>query len=104
MSNHKTKTTAIKTGALVIVACAACCAPLIATPVIALFVVGGVTLAFLGKIALAALFIVGAGAYFLLRNNSRKPQHTNNSCSCSSKSGHNTKDVCELPTQKTEVV
>ena len=100
MSNRKTKMMAVKTGAVVITACAVCCAPLIAAPVVALFVAGGVTLALLGKIGLAALFILGGAVYFWHRNNSRKLQDTNKPCSCSSSLDHNTGDVCELPTKK----
>lgn len=99
MSNRKT-IKAVKTGSLLIAACAVCCAPLIAGPVVALFVAGGISLALLGKIGLAALFIVGGGVYFWHSYNCKKTQHTDKSCSCSSSSGHNTGDFCDLPTQK----
>ena len=52
---------------LVLVACAACCAPLIATPVIAAIAAGGVGLALIGQLGLALVVVVGGALYILTR-------------------------------------
>ncbi|WP_136618703.1 MULTISPECIES: hypothetical protein [Mesorhizobium] len=56
------------TGAgLVLVACAACCAPLIAPPVIAAIAAGGVGFALIGQLGLALVVVAAGGLYFLSR-------------------------------------
>lgn len=100
MSDGVTKMSAAKTGGLLIAACAVCCAPLIAPPLVALFVAGGVTLSLLGQIGFAALFLAGGVAYLWYRHNGRKAQQASKSCSCAPGTGCNAGDACELPNQK----
>ncbi|MGT2465156.1 hypothetical protein ACVOMV_07000 [Mesorhizobium atlanticum] len=56
------------TGAcLALVACAACCAPLIAPPITAAIAAGGVGLALVGQLGLALVVIAAGGLYLLSR-------------------------------------
>lgn len=102
MSKSSTKMNAAKTGGVLVAACVACCAPLIAPPVIALFAAGGVTLSLLGQFGLAALFLAGGGAYIWYRHKRRKAQLRTKSCSCGPNAGCNAGESCELPIDKPE--
>ncbi len=57
---------------LVLAACAACCAPLIAPPIIAAIAAGGVGLALVGQLGLA-LVVVAAGGLLLLSRRKAAP-------------------------------
>lgn len=81
-------------------ACAACCAPLIAAPVIALFAAGGAALALVGQIALAAVVVAVAIAYMLWRQSKRRAPASVSDCGCAPGAGCNTGDSCELPPQR----
>jgi uncharacterized RDD family membrane protein YckC len=64
------------TGAgLFLVACAACCAPLIAPPIIAAIAASGVGLALIGQLGLA-LVVVAAGGLYLLSRRKAAPNAT----------------------------
>ncbi|MER9876397.1 hypothetical protein [Mesorhizobium sp. M0195] len=64
------------TGAgLILIACAACCAPLIAPPIIAAIAAGGVGLASVGQLGLA-LVVVAAGGLYLLSRRKAAPNAT----------------------------
>lgn len=52
---------------LFLVACAACCAPLIASPIIAAIAAGGVGLALVGQLGLAFVVVAAGGFYLLTR-------------------------------------
>jgi hypothetical protein len=52
---------------LILVACAVCCAPLIAPPIIAAIAAGGAGLALVGQLGLALVVVAAAGLYLLLR-------------------------------------
>lgn len=57
---------------LLIAACAACCAPLIAPWVVAAFAAGGASLAFAGQVGLAVL-IAGAGGLYIWSHRRTQP-------------------------------
>ena len=79
--------------AILIVACAACCAPLIAAPVAALIAVSGAGFAIAGQIGLAVLIVAGAGVYLWIRQIRCAKAAA---CACSSTTGCNAA-TSELP-------
>lgn len=86
---------------LAIAACAACCAPLIAGPVIALIAAGGAGLILAGQICLVALVLVGAGSYLFIRQRRLKARRAAAaSCNCAPDAGCNVGDACELPSAR----
>lgn len=93
--------TATGTG-LLVAACAICCAPLIATPVVALIAAGGAGLALIGQVGLALAIIAGAGAYIWAQRGkqaaAQKAIATDAAgCGCSPDNGCNTGNTCDLP-------
>ncbi|MBB3061322.1 hypothetical protein [Microbulbifer rhizosphaerae] len=58
---------AVTTGGLLLTACAVCCAPPVATAMIALFAAGGVGVASVGKIGLGIAVLGVIGGYLYLR-------------------------------------
>jgi hypothetical protein len=72
---------AAATGGLAIAACAVCCAPLIATPLLGLLAASGIGLAILGQIGIAVLLVAGFGGYVWYRRRLRKRARST-SCEC----------------------
>lgn len=100
---------AAATGGLMIVACAACCAPLV-VPFVAPWIIGAVAaggagLALLGQVSLALALVAGAGGYiwWLRRQTALRHAHaaeSGKSCGCAADAGCNVGDACELPSAK----
>lgn len=61
------KKTVAATGGLALAACAACCAPLVVTPIMALIAAGGAGFALFGQVAVGALMLAGLAGYVLHR-------------------------------------
>jgi hypothetical protein len=96
---------AAATGGLLIAACAACCAPLIAPWVIGAMAAGGAILALMGQVGLALALVVGGGVYIWSRRRKAAlqralPTDTGKSCGCAADAGCNVGDACELPATK----
>lgn len=70
---------AAATGGLAIAACAVCCAPLIAAPVLGILAASGIGLAAAGQIGIALLLAVAVGGYVWYRRRKRKRA---SSCGC----------------------
>ena len=103
LTKTKSGTLAKTAGAagLAVVACAACCAPLIAGPVIALVAAGGAGLILAGQIGLAALVLLGAGGYLFVRQRRLAAKRAAAaSCNCARDAGCNVGDACELPSAR----
>jgi hypothetical protein len=83
---------AAATGGLAVAACAVCCAPLIAAPVLGLLAAGGVGLALAGQIGIAVLLAVGIGGYVWYRRRQRR-QVEASSCGCGPTTSCKTGDV-----------
>ena len=81
--------------ALVVAGCAACCAPLIAAPVLGVLSAAGVGLALLGKIGLGVLVLTGIGVYMFART--RRSSRVDKGCQCAPDSGCNVASACDLP-------
>lgn len=95
MNNAKTATTA---GLLIVAGCTACCAPLIAAPVLGLIAAGGAGLALAGQIGLGALVLAGLGLYLVARRRRAAASlAAATGCGCAPDAGCNTGDACELP-------
>jgi hypothetical protein len=101
MSKQVKNKNVLKAGGLLMATCAACCAPIIATPLVAMFVAGGVTLTLLGQIALALVFLAGGGGYLWYHRKRRTAQSSDKNCSCGPNEGCNAGDACVLPMDKT---
>jgi len=71
---------------LFLVACAACCVPLIAPPIVAAIAAGGVGLALIGQLGLA-LVVVAAGGLYLLSRRKAAPNATFQSLMAQGKCG-----------------
>lgn len=83
---------AAATGGLALAACAVCCAPLIAAPVLGLLAAGGIGLAVAGQIGIAVLLAVGVGGYVWYRRRQRR-QLAAASCGCGPTSTYKTGDI-----------
>lgn len=83
---------AAATGGLAVAACAVCCAPLVAAPVLGLLAAGGIGLAVAGQIGIALLLAVGLGGFVWHRARQRK-QTAATSCGCSPTSRCKTRDT-----------
>ena len=98
MTTKKTKT-AMGMAAL---ACVACCAPLIATPLIAVFAAGGAGLAVSGKIAIGLAVLAVAGVVLYSRTRKQKSIQSPaiasqaSGCGCAPKSGCNSGNSCDV--------
>lgn len=82
MKMNNTVKGAAATGGLAVAACAVCCAPLIAAPVLGLLAASGIGLAVAGQIGIAFLVAVGVVGYVWFRRHKRK-QAAASSCGCS---------------------
>ena len=88
----------IGTAVLAAGACAVCCAPLVAAPVVAIFAAGGATLALFGQVALALGILTAGGGYLWWRNRARRRQLAAASCGCGPSEGCNSAEAaCALP-------
>jgi hypothetical protein len=81
MKMNNTVKGAAATGGLAVAACAVCCAPLIAAPVLGLLAASGIGLAVAGQIGIAFLLAAVAGGYVWYRRRQRKRAETA-SCGC----------------------
>jgi hypothetical protein len=72
---------AAATGGLALAACAVCCAPLIAAPVLGLLAAGGIGLAVAGQVGIALLLGAGVAGYVWYRRGQRKLTAAS-SCGC----------------------
>tara|TARA_R110002051_G_scaffold102297_5_gene173588 strand:- start:6714 stop:7004 length:291 start_codon:yes stop_codon:yes gene_type:complete len=81
MKMNNTVKGAAATGGLAVAACAVCCAPLIAAPVLGLMAASGIGLAVAGQIGIALLLTAGVGSYVWYRHHKRK-QAASSSCGC----------------------
>lgn len=80
MSRAKMLKGAATTGGVALAACAACCAPLIITPIVALFAAGGAGLALAGQLGLALLVVAAGAGYLWFRRHRRQTESTARSC------------------------
>lgn len=83
---------AAATGGLAVAACAVCCAPLAAAPVLGVLAAGGVGLAVAGQVGAAFLLAAGLGGYVWHLARQRK-QAAAKSCGCSPTSSCKTSDL-----------
>lgn len=74
---------ATATGGLALAACAVCCAPLIAAPVLGILAASGIGLVVAGQVGIAVLLGVGVGGYAWYRHRQRK-HVASKACGCSS--------------------
>lgn len=102
-SGGDVKTTAA--AALVVGACAMCCAPLIGAPVLGLLSTAGVGLALAGKIGLGALGLTGLGIYLFAKSRRYSVPTTDaKNCGCAADGGRNTRSTCNLSSNKPSLV
>ena len=94
------------TAGLVVAGCAACCAPLIAAPILGLFAAGGAGLALVGKIGLGAVVMAAVPVYYLStrRRGSKAIRVTSATCACRPNAGCNAGHASDLPAVKSAKV
>ena len=92
MKVNNTVKGAAASGGLALAACAVCCAPLIAAPVLGLLAASGIGLAAAGQMGLVMLLIGGTGAYIWYRLRHRKRTAVA-SCGCAPASSCKTADI-----------
>lgn len=102
MSAGKTIGKSAATGGLLIAACVACCAPLIAPWVIGIIAAGGASLALIGQVGLALALVAGTAVYLWSRSRRRATTASSQNapqggCGCAPDAGCNVGDACELP-------
>jgi hypothetical protein len=87
MSKTSARTTSktVKTGGLVLTACAACCTPVVIPPLVAFFAASGVGLALAGQVGLGIAALGATGGYLYLRRRAAPRQPS--SCGCGSVGG-----------------
>lgn len=97
MSKTSSKTTGkfIASAGLLLTACAACCAPLIIPPLVAIITASGVGLALGGQIGLGIAVLGGIGGYLYLRR--RAASRRAGGCGCDSVSGCAGTDASHQP-------
>lgn len=84
------------TTAMVVAACAVCCAPLIAPPVLALFATAGIGAALFGRLEFVVAVAVLAGGLLLYRHSQRR-KATTRACGCQPNEGCTVGNECRLP-------
>lgn len=84
---------------LLIAACTACCAPLIAPWVVAIFAAGGAGLALAGQVGIAVLIAAAGGLYIWsrYRRQTRKAATPASSCGCGAESDRSTERAPAIP-------
>lgn len=87
------------TGGLLIAACAACCAPLIAPWVVAVFAAGGAGLALAGQVGIAVMIAAAGGLYIWSRHRkqSQKAAVSAANCGCATEAGGSTGRATTIP-------
>jgi hypothetical protein len=87
-----------KTGIAVIAACAACCAPLIAPPLLAAFAAGGAGLFIADEVWCALALAAALGGYVLYRRHRLAGKaRAAAACGCPPDRGCNAGNACDLP-------
>jgi hypothetical protein len=86
----------VRTGAVAVAACAVCCAPLIAPPVLAAFATGGSGLVIADEVW-CALGVAALFAGYIVYRRRKIAQKASATCACPPDGGCHTTDTCTLP-------